>query len=241
MREFSSEEYVFFIIDKSKLNKASFGFRADYTDKTGEQQKILLDKIDKNTGEKMVKKYTIQKGLGSLRINKRNKSEIDFLRNHPNCKNSPNGYYRSDGKGGHTQINVWFSELNNEVAAKDGLRIKQLALNAANRVMELSSDASKLRQLAAVMGYSGSEVEILFKLVEHAQKMPDDIIHELDNPTFEAKALFRKGLSDKIIIQKGITYTLEDYELGIDEESAVKTIATDKDIRSLISKKLKNQ
>lgn len=238
--DFNAENYVFFILDKAHRNNARFGFRAEYYDREGEYHSIRLDKVNKDTGEKLIKKYSIQKGHGSLRINKNRSEEIEFLRNHPRCAGSPNGTYRDDGKGGKVQMDVWFTELNTEKAAEEGVKAKTLGLTAANKVMEFAEDSAKLMQLASVLGYRGTHNEVLFKLIEHAQKMPDDILNEIENPSFKAKAMFKQALAKKIIVQKGITFKLEEFELGIDEESCIKTIVTDKDVEKLLAKKLKN-
>jgi len=89
--DFNTDNYVFFVLADEHGRNASFGFRAVYTDVEGNLHKLESHQIDRQTGEKIVRKYRFQKGHKTLRIHKAQKEELEFLRNHPNCQNSPPG------------------------------------------------------------------------------------------------------------------------------------------------------
>jgi hypothetical protein len=74
--------------------------------------------------------------------------------------------------------------------------------------------------------------------MEHADRNPVEILEELESDHLPEKILFKIGVSKGIIIKKGLAYKLEDFELGYDEDTCVKTIATDSSAKVLLQRKL---
>lgn len=238
---FNTSDYVFFVLDEAHGRNASFGFRAAYTDKQGNFQKLETPRVNEKTGEKEIRKITIQKGHKTLRVHKSQEKELVFFRNHPNCKGSPNGYYRNLDDGSSVQSDIWFSEVNTEKDAELAVDYRKIRVEAQNRILELSKNPDELMAFGIAVGYAGSNNQVMFKLLEHAEKDPEYIINELDSPDLVAKSLFREGVNTNIIVKRGLSWMLEDFEIGLDNESCIKTIRTNDDVMRLLKKKLNRE
>jgi len=235
---FNTDDYTFFVLDDAFKNNASFGFRAAYTDRQGDFHKLTTHQLDKSTGEKMIRKFTIQKGHKTLRVHNSRTEELEFLRNHPNCKGSPNGAYRPGSNGEMLQLDVWFSEVNTERDAAKAVEWRTLRIDAQNKILELAGNDQDLIEFGTAIGYLGTPKVVMFSLFEHAEKDPQYILEEINSPDMKAKSLYREGVSKGILQRKGISYMLEDFEIGVDDDSCIKTIKTNEDVAKLLKKKL---
>jgi hypothetical protein len=152
---------------------------------------------------------------------------VDVLRNHPNCKGSPNGN------------GTWmFSELKESEDAKTANDAKQVQLDALNAGMNMN--AGEIREMGALFGKFGTDNEIIKHfLLEKASAEPATWLEHWNSPERSAKALLKKAVDMKIVSVQGTLYNWGNETLGHDENSAVAKIIGSKEIDKALRERVK--
>lgn len=240
MRDVSSNDYVYFVLSEEYDKNASVGF-SGYTDLEGNFC-YHSDMKDKN-GQDIRKKYRFNSSHKMIKIHKNKQKEIDFLKGNPQCMGSPNGTYQTDEQTGEKiQLNrIMYSVLDNEKDAEVvGDRIES-KMEAMNKALELNKDDDLLTAVGRLFGYVNKGPKETFVLLyKHAENNPDRFLSTLSDPMLKARIMFHEGLNKGVIKKNRLLYKVGDIELGIDQDSAVKTIYSDEDIKKAIEIKLGN-
>lgn len=227
----SVDNYATFVALDRIAGKASANMPAVYYDSEGQRQRLVLFRDDKNGEDVIYKfKWSRDKRHITLPINKKDiygTSYVEFLRNHPLNKNSPNAV-----------DHPWFKELDDErdaTKAIDSFKIRHEAESKA-----LSLKGKEFDEVCKVLGIEGKEGIKLHKLMEFASRNPSAFLDEVNNPNRKATALFRAAVANKIITKHGFRYVYKDTHVGNDEEKAITKIAEDKDLQEVLEKALAN-
>jgi hypothetical protein len=235
--KFKRPEYVYFVFTKG--SNAGYGF-STYVDKVGAlgtpgaivSISYQLDKANqpipyvfsmsvRDRALKVEKDKVDMKGI----------SVVDFLRNSPECKDSPNGEYLEDG----TQVNVWFKELNEESDAEIALKAKEYRRKAENIAADLSYD--DVIDMNAFLGYfETKELMARHYLMELAGNRPQVFMKAYEDPNRKALALIRKGIARNVLGQNGNVITWNKTTLGLDELEAASAIQKDQKLLSSLTK-----
>lgn len=220
MSQFDPKNYVYFV----NLRKGQTGF-STYATLDGEV-KMIVNKYDK-AGNPVPRNFNFSKTQRTMRIPINQKdvagnSVVEFLRNHPECKDSPNS------RGITT-----FAEINTDKEASEALEAKKKKLKAENLAINL--EAEELAEIAAVFGiFNASPVVTQWRIQEIAQNDPEAFIDVAEDPARSARALIRKALKHDILKRRGAIVMWEDEQIGPDEESAVTTIMKDERLKGAL-------
>lgn len=183
---------------------------------------------------------------------------FDFFSNAPFCLGSPNGDYTDqDGNdvpfsdlknreevlkklktGELTQHNVKIKLLDNELDA-------QIALEAGMKRSEAQMSAGQiddetLTEIAALLvGEFGKPDKMMrYKVYEAAGKRPIDYFTILNAGDRPIRALIRKALADRILVQKGPMIYWNDTIIGNDEDSTVAKLNGDSEMLQALKDKV---
>jgi hypothetical protein len=221
----NQSDYIVFLFT-SPMNR-SFGFKT-YTNEFG-QVVGFLDGKDKD-GQPIYHRWKFdQDGARTIRVH-RNKTDVsleklnavEFLRKSPNCKGSPNGSYSADG----TQVDIYFEEMNDEKAAKEGLAAEMERIEAQNLALKVKGQ--DFIDLCALIGVFNKDESIMrFSLVDFAKNKPEKFTELYNDPVRQIKSVIRRGVSTGIIVKEGRMYSWENQLLGVDEEDAVHKLKTE--------------
>ncbi len=135
MYERSSRGYTYFVW--LNPSKASYGFTG-YTDKDGEH-KYIQRGVDER-GSVIYRRFKFNPNKRIMSIPNSQKDVIIFLQEHPECKDSTNGYYRTDKDGKLIQLGVTFKEMN---TGKDA----GIAIDAISDKVEATSTALQYKKV----------------------------------------------------------------------------------------------
>lgn len=241
-KQFKAPEYVYFVFAKG--TNAGYGF-STYTDHVGALGKpgavvSISYQLDKN--QKPIP-YVFSMGTRdrSLKVEKSKvdmfgTSVVDFLRNSPDCKGSPNGSYRVVGDTS-IQSDVFFKEMNEEDDAKNALEAKNFRREAENIAASLSLE--EVYDINAMLG-SFKKGELLARhfLAEIAGNKPELFMNAYNNPQRKAIALVKKGLVNGVLKAQGTVILWGKTTLGLDEIDAATNIQKDKKIMEGLEKAL---
>jgi len=229
------EDYVYFVLLGDRLKSASYGFTG-YTDKEGNYCSVD-GKFDPRFGTSVPMKFRFNQAHRKLRYHKNQKDIIEFLSNHPECVGSVNGDYVKDDKGSVIQINTWFKKLDEEADAQVSVDAAVLRITAQNLVInKIAVDPVEMKNMAALLGYSGEGSTILHKLLEAAESDPQRFIDIWESPDRHVKSLFRKALASKHIYRKGVTYMFSDQVLGVDESQCMEALFKSEDLQEAVKR-----
>ena len=221
-------DYVVFIFN-SPLNR-SFGFRT-YTNEFGQEIGFMDGKDSK--GQPIYHRWKFdQDGARTIRVHKnktdvseRKLNAVEFLRNSPNCKGSPNGAYSLYG----TQTDIYFEEMNDEKTAREGLNAEVVRVDALNAALKVKGQ--DFVDLCALIGVFNKEESVMrFALVDFAKNKPDKFNELYHDPVRQLKSLIRRGVSANVITKEGRMLSWENKLLGVDEDDAVRALKTDENL-----------
>lgn len=199
----------------------SFGFRT-YTDAIGQVRGFVEGK-DKD-GQPIYRRWKFDRDTRKISVHKNktdlnNLNAVDFLRESPFCKGSPNGYYNLKGE----QLEVYFEEVNEGRAAEEAIKFETMRLDAQNYAV--AAKGQELIDLASMIGvFHPDEPVLKFSVMEYAKNKPASFMEIYNDPVRKLKSLIRRGVSSGIISQEGTVYKWENQLVGLDEDDAAKTL-----------------
>lgn len=236
-KEFNPSNYVYFVLLGDKIDMASYGFTG-YTDAEGEYN-FMPSVRDPKTGEYIPKKYRFTRSRRMLRVPASNKKELEFLRNHPECKGSKNGSYVEKEKGKLTQANVFFKELNDGKDAEISINATEVRLSAMNKAVQLQKDKVMLEDVATCLSFFSKDPKVLLhQILQYAENEPEKYLYIHDSEDLKQRSLFLKGKNKGVIQRKGSYYVIENEKLGVDEDECVTSIIKNPGYEQLIEKAL---
>ena len=229
-----STEPVYFVLTRPTISHYSF---SGYTDKDGNPQYIA----NSRTSDGIIRRsFSFSRKDRTMKIPVYQKdiegnSVVEFLRNHPECQDSPNGIYK-ETPDGTVQQNIYFKELNDGKDAKKALEGRRITTKALNLALEL--DAESAQEVAMLLfGFRSDDIDIIqFKLYEYARNKPEDFLEVADSKDRKARALVRQGVSVGALIKKGRLILWEDTVIGNDEDEAVSNLMKDKKLMDSLNK-----
>lgn len=204
-----------------------FGFRT-YNNELG-QTTGFIDGKDKN-GQPIFHRWKFDRDIRKISVHKdktdlEGKSAVEFLRNSPNCKGSPNGTYTVEGD----QLDVYFEEVNEEKAAAQGIEFETLRLDAQNAALKVKGQ--DFIDLCALIGMFGKPEKVMrFALIEYAKNKPQSFMDIYGDPTRQLKSLIRRAVKTNVFNADGKMLTWEGKLIGTDEDDAVATLKKDENL-----------
>lgn len=231
---------------KSKPAIGSIGFRT-YTDRAGvfgrkgASVEYVTSRDDK--GRDKGKYFTLDQAHNAFQVREGDtdvydKSMFDFLKNSPFCEGSPNGTYATTLEGDKIQLDVKYRLMNTEADAEVAL---EASLNRAKAISSAGEiDDQTLLEVAAVgIGFHGKPDKIMrHKVVEWANKRPNDYFDTLNSGDRLVRALIRKAIADGIFQIKGSLIYWGNTMVGTDEDAAVKALVDDKELLEGLQEKV---
>jgi len=242
------DNYVYFILNKAGNTSYSF---TGYTDHAGngELMTIYKGRKEKHQGEvvDIPHRWKFDTAHRTIRVHKNDKSviptlmfdpetgdekkvyikSVDFLRNHPECKNSPNS-------GG----NWMFSEMKEHEDAVTAVDAKRVKIEAESKALNL--EGAELKEMAVLLGnFDPDDAKQKHFVLERAGADPKTFLELLDSPERGAKALLLKAVSLGIVKVRGTLYSWEKEGLGADLDMAVAKLMKDKEIKDALRNAVK--
>jgi hypothetical protein len=233
------QDYHYFVARNATNTSVSY---TGYTDKaSGVLMQVFKGRKEKIDGERVdvPHRWKFDHAHRTIRVHKNDKSllptvvydddgnektifikSVDFLRNHPACKDSPNG--------SGSDMEWEFSELKEHEDAVTAVDAKKTQLKALNAAMNL--DKAELKEMAALYGmFDPDDAKQKHFLLEKAGAEPSEFLNLFESPERSAKALLKKAVSLGIVKTKGTLHVWEKETLGADEDLAISKLMSDKD------------
>lgn len=244
IKQFKAPEYVYFVFAKG--TNAGYGF-SSYTDHVGALGKpgavvTISYQMDKSN-RPIPYHFSMGTRDRTLRVEKskvdmNGTNVVEFLRNSPDCKGSPNGNYVKLKDGTTIQGDIYFKEMNEEADAKTALDAKNFRREAEN--IAASLDLEEVYDINAILGHF-KQGELLARhfLAEIAGNKPEIFMNAYNNPQRKALALIKKGLVKEVLKSQGTVILWGKTTLGLDEIDAATNIQKDKKIMEGLEKALK--
>lgn len=241
-KQFKLPEYTYFVFNKGA--NAGYGF-SSYTDSVGAFGSpgavvSISYQLDKNN-RPIPYHFSMSARDRALKVEKQKvdmsgKSVVEYLRNHPECKGSPNGSYMIPGDP-NSQVNVFFKEMNEEEDAKIALDAKNFRREAENIAANLSLE--EVYEINSILGnFKKGEASARHSLMEIAGNKPQLFMNAYENPQRKAIALILKGISKGVLTRQGTVVIWNKTTLGLDETDAATNIQKDKKILEALEKAL---
>lgn len=227
MKNFGDYTYFIYI-----ANNKSYGFATYRDPKTGLTRGFRIGKDDK--GQPIYKKWRFNND--SMRIVRIGKDEVDldgqnaieFLRNSPECKGSPNGAYVGD-----SQVLVYFKEMNEAQDAKNAVDTRKLSIEAQNEALKLKGN--DLVDFAAIIGVFNADPDIMtHRVLDYASNFPQKMLEYVGDPSRKVKALLQRALNAGVFNIDGKQVKWEGKIIGADEDDAVSTLLKDEKLKKAI-------
>lgn len=218
--EVNPDHFVFFSLRPEFVNRASNSFVLNYYDYESGRPVDIKD----NRGN--TKRYKFSRSHRMIRIPKSNTVEIDAIKNHPQCEDSPNGVYQNI-EGSEVQLNALFREVNSDKDAGVVIDAAMLRSGALHSAVELLKDETKSEEVALVLGISASGKASYASILTYAERNPQDFLDTVNSPDIEARGLVAKAIKNRVLVKKGISLFLGDIEFGVDSTEAVKAVKSD--------------
>lgn len=231
--------YVYFVLQRN--SNASYSFTGYTHPETGQVIAIYKGRRDKD-GREVPHRFKFDKAHRSMRIHKNEKdsngnSVVEFLRDFPECANSPNGSYAGEGKK-KVQTNIWFYELNEGKDAKEAVDAKRAKIEAESLALRLEGE--ELRGMAILCGtFDDDETKQLHRVLEYAGADPERFMTFYKSPDREATILLRRAVKAGLIRQKAQLFIWEDVTVGTSEGAAIAKLMEDEVLKSAIEDNLK--
>lgn len=236
-RVFDKPEYAYFVFTKG--SNAGYGF-SSYTDKVGAISKpgsvVFISYQNDKNNRPIPYVFSMSVRDRALKIEKKKQdmngiSVVEFLRNSPECKDSPNGDYLDDG----TQVNVYFKEMNEESDAEIALKAKEYRRKAENLAADLTIE--EVYDINALLGnFERKELMARHFIMELAGNKPNIFMNAYENPNRAALSLIKKGLQRKVLTENGSVVMFGKTALGLDQDEAATAIQKDKKLMASLQK-----
>jgi len=154
-------------------------------------------------------------------------SVVEFLRNHPECKDSPNGtYYVDPADGVRKQEFVLFKEMNEEEDAQKALDAKNFRREAENIAANLTLE--EVYEVNALLGiFKVGELMSRHAISEVAGNRPDVFMSAYQDPQRRAKAAIKKGIAKNVLQNQGLAIVWNKTMIGIDDVDAAAKLQLD--------------
>ena len=203
---------------------------AGYTDNKGVICKYYEGK-DKN-GNPLPKKITFNGSSRHLRIHTAKKELIKFLKNAPQCKDSPNA---------NPAKKPIFKLYEPEKERKEGLIEKELSMRASKLAIELNSEELEKVVILAGMSPKNNIDATKESVYDYAERHPQgflELAKDLNSRDTEYKVFLAKCLDRGIIKLEDIGYTFDGMKIGSDKTETIRRISNDKELHSALENKL---
>jgi hypothetical protein len=219
-------KFTYFVLLNN--HAAGFSFLAQYYDKNGDNHEIV-NSIDQ-FGNKTYRRFKWTGQNRAIRIPNKQEKEIEFLRNHPLCEDSPNN-------GGGI---IKFKELNDAKGARIALEAKRVRAEAESIALKLEPE--DIDEFALLIG-SPHEDEALqaHAVAEYAGNNPEHFLQLYNDPARNSRSLYKKAKNAGILKNKGFMIFWENVHLGNGEENAIQKIYEDKQLAEALREQLKRE
>lgn len=215
-------------------NLAGWSFNA-YLDKDG-NTRFIKDRVDEN-GVAQKKRFKFSYNNRVLRIPNAQKETIEFLRNSPDCVDSPNAPRDEAGKVVPSH-KFYFKEVNTDRDNAAVVEVETKRIKAQNAALNL--EGQDLVDAAVMCGTFDASSNIQRKRVlDYSGSNPDGFMEIINSPIFKTQSLVRRAVNQNVIVQKGFVYMFADLHIGNSEDSAVKFFMEKKNAKVLESLKEK--
>lgn len=206
--------------DTANAHKQGYGVAVQYVEGTNENGRPRGKWFSLDQSHRQFRCVDGQKDTTGL-------SMYDFIRFSPYCEGSPN-----------LKGDPLYRELNEERDAAIVLEADEARIKAGASALEL--DDQTLSEMGAFIGQFGKPDKIMrLKVVEWAQRHPEEYNKILADGDRPYRALIRKGIKDGELETKGEIILWAGTVIGSDESAAVRKLMDDKDILDTLSAKLK--
>lgn len=241
-KQFKVPEYVYFVFARGTNSGYGFSTYTDHVGALGSPGAVVSISYQLDKNQRPIP-YFFSMGTRdrSLKVEKnkvdmKGVSVVEFLRNSPDCKGSPNGSYRIPGDVS-TQSDIYFKEMNEEDDAKNALDAKNYRREAENIAASLTLD--EVYDINAMLG-SFKKGELLARhfLAEIAGNKPEMFMNAYNHPQRKSIALIKKGLINKTLTSQGTVILWGKTTLGLDEIDAATNIQKDKKMMEALEKAL---
>jgi hypothetical protein len=162
--------------------------------------------------------------------------QFDYLANHPNCKDSPNGTYLGEGDE-RIQIGIVFKLMDTEGDAEVALETAKRKARAESIALEI--DDATLQDIAAHIGIFGEANDLMrHQVYQWAGRKPIDYFEVLNSGDRAIRAIVRKALQEGIFTKKGEVIQWSGTLIGSNEDDAVSKLMREKDVLQALEKKM---
>lgn len=243
------KDYVYFVFTQPYM--ASYGF-SEYSDDVGavkyRDEKdgipgrvVSISYRQKANGqpEKYHFSFTSDVRDRAIRVNKnsvdsRGINIVEFLKSHPECKDSPNGKYTEDGK----QLDIHFKLRDEEADAVKLLAHQGVRLKAENIAFNLTDE--EVFEIAPLFG-ENSPVPAMAKhtIMDLASNKPLIFLEVYEDGLRKAKSLLKRAVIAKVLTLNGSAVVWNKTTLGLDENEAAAKLASDPTILEALEKAIK--
>lgn len=227
-KNFNSNKFKYFVLIPevaAKGGQVSFRTYTDHANALGKGTSVGVQYVEgvDDKGRQRGKWFELSQSRRTFVVREGQKdtqgiSMYDFLKNAPDCEGSPNA--APDAK-------PLFREMNEAKDAKVALDSGKLRIKAAASAYDL--DDETLAEIAAHIGYFEDADDLMrHRVVEYAEKRPEDYFEVLNSGDRSVRALVRKAISDGVLSKRGPVIHWKDTVLGNDEDKAVAKLIEDK-------------
>lgn len=216
-------------------NNVSYGFKT-YNNEVGQTTGFIEGK-DKD-GLPIYRRWKFDRDVRKISVHKDKtdldkKNAVEFLRNSPNCKGSPNGTYTIAGD----QLDVYFEEVNEVKAATQGVEFETMRLEAQNAALNVKGQ--DFIDLCALIGvFNKEEMVMRFALMDYAKNKPQSFMDIYKDPIRQLKSLVRRAVDSGVFTKDGKMLTWENKLIGTDEDDAVATLKKDEQLLKAVKANL---
>lgn len=229
---YKAPDYVRFVYARDSNSQYSFSTYTDNVGALGTAGKVVMIsyQLDRNNrpipyqfGFSM-RDRNIRVEEGRSDANDVNVAE--FLRNHPECKGSPNGAYIRHDDGTMEQVNIYFKEVNEESDARKLLDANEYRRNAENIAAGLSLE--EVFEINSLFGIrKTTELMARHALLDIAGNKPQIFMEAYENPQRRSLAAVKMGIERKVLKQSGTVVVWNKTTLGVDEIDAATNLQRD--------------
>lgn len=227
-KNFNTNKFKYFVLIPEIAAKGGFVSFRTYTDHAGVLKKGIgvgvqyVEGVD-DKGKQKGKWFELSQSRRTFVVREGQQdiqgiSMYDFLKNSPDCEGSPNAQPNSK---------PLFREMNEAKDAKVALDSGKNRIKAAASALDLDDDT--LTEIAAHIGYFGDTDDLMrHRVVEWAEKRPEDYFEVLQSGDRLIRALVRKAIADGVFTKKGPVIHWETTVVGNSEDDAVSKLMQDK-------------
>ncbi len=195
-----------------------------YMDKDGNVKKIIIRKDEH--GNDIARRFAFSYNSRVIRIPNAQTEIIKFLREAPECVDSPNAAVDHSGK---SVQKFYYKEVNTDKDNEAVVENETRRIQAQSAALALKG--ADLAQIATLCGcLAPEEATQRKKVLDYSGSNPVGFMEMLKSPDVKSKALLRNAVAALVIKKKGFIYMWEDVHLGNDEDQAVQTLMKDKKV-----------